>query len=187
MFSALQPTEWHYIYKPVLTSEQSCRIDFISLFFQGSNDKWLVHDTQPENTTIGSGLSFWFSPVLSLLSPSGDANFSLCYPLGVMERARWEGGFLILPLGVTCRFNSVGPTGWNFLLWQQGCGIHPWVVHSFNNHITLVPNGYTFWVVDIFKCIITAGGNSMYPIEILSTGSQCSNDSNKTQNLSCAL
>ena len=82
-------------------------------------------------------------------------------------------------LGVMHRFNSIGSAGWNFPFWQQGGGIHPWVVHSFNNHMALVPNGYFFWDVYSVKFIISPGSNSMYPVDILSTGSQSSNYSNK--------
>ena len=49
-----------------------------------------------------------------------------------MERAGKESGFLILWLEVTHRCN---PTGSSIPLWQQGCGTHPWGVHSLNNYM----------------------------------------------------
>lgn len=56
-------------------------------------------------------------------------------------------------------------------LWQLGCDVHLPVVHSFNNHMALAPNGYTFKEVYIFKFIVTPEGNRVYPTDILFTGS----------------
>lgn len=145
--------------------------------------------TQPESTTIGSWTQLLIlCPELLLLNPSRNANFPLCHPLEVIERAGWESGFLILQLGVICRFHFVSLAGWKFPLWQQSCGIHPWVVHRFNNHTALAPNYHTFWEVYFSNLLSLLGVRvcillTFCPLDHSVLITQI----NKNQHLHCAL
>lgn len=145
--------------------------------------------TQPECTRIG----FWtqlliLCLVLLLFNPSGNASFPLCYPLEVMARAEWESGFLILPLEVFCKCNSVGSAGWNFhggskavastLEWSAApTTTLPWPQMDalsekgiFSNFVSLL------WVM---VCILLTFCPLGHSVLITQT--------NKTQHLSCAL